>query len=66
MADKLAIDQKRSWVRERNKGFCRSIEADRPGPNKAKEQEVAEKHLKILECGRDKLMTIAETVHDKA
>jgi hypothetical protein len=41
MADKLAIDQKRPWVRERNKGLCRSIEADRPGPNKAKEQEVA-------------------------
>ncbi len=66
MADKWAMDQKRSWVRERNKGLRRSIEADRPGPNKAKKQEVAEKHLKMLEFGRDKLTSIAETVHDKA
>jgi hypothetical protein len=33
---------------------------------RAKEQKVTEMHIKILESDRDKLLNIAETVHNKA
>jgi ABC-type branched-subunit amino acid transport system ATPase component len=63
MAAKLTADQKKEWE-ERGAAACKeSTKLANQILERAKEQEAAERHLKILESGRDKLINIAEAVY---
>ncbi len=62
----MAADQKTEWE-ERGTPVCsESIKLANQTLVKANEQEAAEMYLIILKRGRNKLVNIAERVHDEA
>jgi hypothetical protein len=63
MAAKLTADQEKEWEERRAAACKESRKLANQTLERAKEQEAAEKHQKILESGRDKLINIAEAVY---
>jgi hypothetical protein len=66
MAAKWTSDWKKGMGRQSDCPLKNSLKLADHALDKAKEQEIPETRLKILESGRDELVNIAEAVHNEA